>query len=570
MQEVRVVRLEPFPDLADEVQFPRLSEAKLGWLEKKKGGERRSFEEGDVLYEHAIRDAPFFVLLSGRVEFVDRKPGKDVHVAAADAGTYIGDIAAFTGEPTISAAVAVEPTEALVFERSALREMVAAWPEFGEMVFRTLLARRAWHEEHGYGVMRLIAPQASRRAFEVRDLLERNLLPVHWYDLDTDPESDEMLKWLEIPREEAPVLVHARTVMKNPSPAQVARGLGLRAEVDGQRFDLVVLGGGPAGLAAAVYGGSEGLRTLVVESWAPGGQAGTSTRIENYLGFPTGIGGRELTTKATLQARRFDATISSYHRATELADGPEGLVRIDLDDGQHVLARSMVMATGARWRELRADGIERFRGAGVYHAAMATDAERARDKDVIVIGGGNSAGQAAASLAHHARSVRVIVRSEALKSTMSRYLVDRVERSPRIEVMTETEVVALHGSAVVESVTLQSRDGARQDVDTAAVYVMIGADPCTEVSDGMLATDAAGFLLCGDGAHQCAGHIAWPLHDREPALLETVRPGVFAAGDVRAGASNRVAGAVGDGALVVRFAHELLADETPANVPAPS
>jgi thioredoxin reductase (NADPH) len=569
MLEVRVVRLEPFPDLDDEVVFPRLSEKKLHWLGKK-CAERRTFEEGEVLYEHGVRDAPFYVLLSGRVEFVDRKPGKDVHVAAADGGTYIGDIAAFTGEPTISAAIAVEPTEALVFPRGKLRKMVAEWPEFGEGVFRTLLARRAWHEEHGYGVMRLIAPQSSRRAFEVRDLLERNLLPVHWYDIDNDPESDEMLTWLEIPREETPVLVHARQVMRNPSPAQVARGLGLRAEVDGQRFDLVVLGAGPAGLAAAVYGGSEGLRTLVVESWAPGGQAGTSTRIENYLGFPTGVSGRELTSKATLQARRFDAVLSSFHRATELADGPEGLVRIDLDDGQHVLARSLVMATGARWRELRADGIDRFRGAGVYHAAMATDTERARDKDVIVIGGGNSAGQAAVSLSRKARSVRVIVRGKALKSTMSRYLVDRVERSPRIEVMTETEVVALHGTAVVESVTLQSADGTREDVDTSAVYVMIGADPCTEVSDGMLATDDAGFLLCGDGAHGCEGHIAWPLHDREPALLETVRPGVFAAGDVRAGASNRVAGAVGDGALVVRFAHELLSDETPANVPAPS
>ena len=399
--------------------------------------------------------------------------------------------------------------------------MVADWPEFGEMVFRTLLARRAWHEENGYGVMRLIAPQSSRRAFEVRDLLERNLLPVRWYDVDNDPESDEMLNWLEVPREETPVLVHARQVMRNPSPAQVARGLGLRAEVDGQRFDLVVLGAGPAGLAAAVYGGSEGLRTLVVESWAPGGQAGTSTRIENYLGFPTGVGGRELTTKATLQARRFDAVLSSFHRATELADGPEGLVRIDLDDGQHVLARSLVMATGARWRELRAEGIDRFRGAGVYHAAMATDAERARDKDVIVIGGGNSAGQAAVSLSRKARSVRVIVRGKALKATMSRYLVDRVERSPRIEVMTETEVVALHGTAVVESVTLQSADGSREDVDTSAVYVMIGADPCTEVSDGMLATDDAGFLLCGDGAHGCEGHIAWPL----------ARPRAGAAGD---------------------------------------
>jgi len=568
MQEVRVVRLEPFPDLDDEVVFPRLSEKKLQWLGKKHA-DRRTFEEGEVLYEHGVRDAPFFVLLSGRVEFVDRKPGKDVHVAAADAGTYIGDIAAFTGEPTITAAVAVEPTEALVFPREKLRKMVADWPEFGEGVFRTLLARRAWHEEHGYGVMRLIAPQSSRRAFEVRDLLERNLLPVHWYDIDNDPESNEMLSWLEIPREETPVLVHARQVLRNPSPAQVARSLGLRAEVDGERFDLVVLGAGPAGLAAAVYGGSEGLRTLVVESWAPGGQAGTSTRIENYLGFPTGIGGRELTTKATLQARRFDAVLSSFHRAVELADGPEGLVRIDLDDGQHVLARSLVMATGARWRELRAEGIDRFRGAGVYHAAMATDSERARDKDVIVIGGGNSAGQAAVGLSRKARSVRVIVRGKALKSTMSRYLVDRVERSPRIEVITETEVVALDGSAVVESVTLQAADGAREDVDTSAVYVMIGADPCTEVSEGMLATDDAGFLLCGDGAHGCEGHIAWPLADREPALLETVRPGVFAAGDVRAGASNRVAGAVGDGALVVRFAHELLSDETPANVAAP-
>ena len=190
-----------------------------------------------------------------------------------------------------------------------------------------------------------------------------------------------------------------------------------------------------------MYGGSEGLRTFVAEAWAPGGQAGTSTRIENYLGFPSGVSGTELTRKATLQARRFDAVLSSFHRAVELADGPEGLLRVDLDDGQHVLARCVVMATGARWRELQADGVDRFRGAGVYHAAMATDAERCRDEDVIVVGGGNSAGQAATHLASRARSVRVVVRGAALKSTMSHYLVDRIERSPRIEVMTETEVI---------------------------------------------------------------------------------------------------------------------------------
>jgi thioredoxin reductase (NADPH) len=559
MAVTRVLRSESFPDLADEVIYPRLSDKKLAWL-RERSGERKSFEPGDVLYEHAVREAPFFVLESGLVEFVDRKPGKDVHIAQADGGTFIGDIAVFTGEPTISACVAVEPTEAIVFDRAGLRDMVARWPEFGEHLFRTLLARRAWHEAEGHGVMRLIAPRGSRRAFEVRDLLERNLLPVRWYDVDTDEESAAMLEWLQIPREETPVLVHATNVMRNPSAAQVARSLGLRAEVDGQRFDLVVLGAGPAGLAAAVYGGSEGLRTFVAESWAPGGQAGTSARIENYLGFPSGIGGRELTTKATLQARRFDAVLSSFHPAVELADGPEGLVRVDLDDGQHVLARSLVMATGVRWRELEAEGVNRFRGAGVYHAAMSTDAERSRDKDVVVVGGGNSAGQAAVHLASRARSVRVLVRGETLKSTMSHYLRDRIERSPRIEVMTEAELTAVHGSTTVESVTVRDRrDGTTEEVDCTAVYVMIGADPCTEASEGVLAVDGGGYLLCGEGAADCPGYLRWPLTDRGPHLLETIRPGVFAAGDVRAGASKRVAGAVGDGALVVRFAYDVLA-----------
>jgi len=553
----RVVRSDRFPDLSDEVLFPRLSEGKLQWLAKR--GQRLSFEPGEVLYEHGERDAPFYVIERGLVEFVDRKPGKDVYIANADSRTYIGDIAAFTGEPTISACVAVEPTDVIAFDRDGLREMVARWPEFGEQVFATLLARRAWDEAEGHGVMRLIAPRGSRRAFEVRDLLERNLLPVRWYDVDTDEESAAMLEWLDIPRSETPVLVHATEVMRNPSAAQVARALRLRAEVDDQRFDLVVLGAGPAGLATAVYGGSEGLRTFVAESWAPGGQAGTSTRIENYLGFRTGISGTELTRAATLQARRFDAVLSSFHQAVELADGPDGLLRVDLDDGQHVLARSVVVATGARWRELRAEGVERFRGAGVYHAAMGIDAERTRGEDVVVVGGGNSAGQAAAYLAMRARSVCVVVRGPTLKSTMSHYLVDRIKRSPRIEVMTETEVVAVNGSATVESVTVvDRRDGSTRDVPTTAMFVMIGAEPCTEATTGMLPVDPAGYILCGTDAVKHDGHLRWPVSEREPHMLETTRPGVFVAGDVRSGASNRVAGAVGDGTMVVRFVHDVL------------
>lgn len=558
MATTQVVRSDPFPDLDDEVLFPRLSDSKLEWLAKR--GRKLSFEPGDVLYEHGQRDAPFYVIVRGLVEFVDRKPGKDIYIAQADSRTYIGDIAAFTGEPTISACVAVEPTDVIAFDRSGLREMVARWPEFGEQVFATLLAWRAWHEAEGHGIMRLIAPRGSRRAFEVRDLLERNLLPVRWYDVDTDEESAALLDWLDIPRSETPVLVHATEVLRNPSAAQVARSLRLRAEVDAQRFDLVVLGAGPAGLAAAVYGGSEGLRTLVAEAWAPGGQAGTSTRIENYLGFRTGISGTELTRAATLQARRFDAVLSSFHRAVELADGPEGLLRVDLDDGQHVLARCVVVATGARWRELQAENVDRFRGAGVYHTAMGINAERCRGEDVVVVGGGNSAGQAAAYLAMRARSVRVVVRGPTLKSTMSQYLLDRLKRSPRIEVMTETEVVAVNGSATVESITVADRrTGSTAEVPTTAMFVMIGADPCTEATTGMLPVDPAGYILCGADAAKSDGHLAWPLSDREPHMLETTRPGVFVAGDVRSGASNRVAGAVGDGTLVVGFVHDVLA-----------
>ena len=402
------LRADDFPDLDDPVMFPRMSEAKLERLAKT--GTLRSYAAGEVLVEQGQRDAPFLVVMRGRVRVLDRKPGKDIWVAEGDPGTFLGDIATFTGEPAVTECVASDETDVISFEREDLRAMLVAWPEMAEMVLQALMARREWHVAHGHGMLRLIAPRGSRRAFEVRDLLERNLVPVRWYDADDDEESGGMLRWLQIPPEETPILVRNQSVLRNPSAAQVARELGLRADVDGERFDLVVLGGGPAGLAAAVYGGSEGLRTLVTEAWAPGGQAGTSTRIENYLGFPSGISGEQLTRKATLQARRFDAVLSSFHRAVELARGPEGLVRVDLDDGQHALARTVVVATGARWRTLAADGVERFTGAGVYHAAMASDAERCRGEDVIVVGGGNSAGQAAVHLSRGARSVRVVVR----------------------------------------------------------------------------------------------------------------------------------------------------------------
>ena len=369
-----------------------------------------------------------------------------------------------------------------------------------------------------------------------------------------------MLEWLDIPRSETPVLVHATNVMRNPSAAQVARSLGLRAEVDGERFDLVVLGAGPAGLAAAVYGGSEGLRTFVAEAWAPGGQAGTSTRIENYLGFPSGISGTELTRNATLQARRFDAVLSSFHRAVELADGTEGIVRVDLDDGQHVLARSVVMATGARWRELEAEGVERFRGAGVYHAMMATDAERCRDEDVIVVGGGNSAGQAATHLAT-ARAQRARRRARqgaevddvALPRGSHRALAaDRGHDRDR----------DLRGARLGDGGVREPARPPRRQHRAGAAHGGVRDDRRGPVHRGGAQHARARrrrLPAVRRGRGELRGPSALAADGPRAALLETVRPGVFAAGDVRAGASKRVAGAVGDGALVVRFAHEVLA-----------
>ena len=545
-----------FPDLADERLYPRLSDAKLERLAER--GERRRYEPGDVLYEQGARDVPFFVVESGRVKFVDCRPEGDEVIAEADDHTYLGELATFTGEPSMARCIALEPTDVIVFERGELRAMLAGWPPLAEMVLETMTARRVWHEEGGHGVLRLIAPRESRRAFEVRDLLERNLMSVRTY-ADSDPEAIALLDALEIPARETPILVRGRQVLRNPSAAQVARELGLRAEIDGQRFDLVILGGGPAGLAAAVYGGSEGLRTLIVEQWAPGGQASTSARIENYLGFPSGISGTELTRLATLQAQRFDAVISSFHPAVELADGPEGLARVDLDDGQHVLARTVLVATGARWRRLEADGLERLTGSGVYHAAMPADAAAYRGEDVIVVGGGNSAGQAVLHLAPVARSVRVVVRGDGLASTMSRYLLDRIERASNVEVITRAEVAAVAGNGRLETVDLRDRrNGSAERLPVAAMFVMIGADPCTEAVSGVLGVDEAGYVVCGPRAGCHVGPCTWPLDEREPQLLETVRPGVFAAGDVRAGATQRVSGAVGDGSLAVRFAHDVL------------
>ena len=385
--------------------------------------------------------------------------------------------------------------------------MLAAWPELAELILRTMMARREWHEEHGYGVLRLIAPRGSRRAFEVRDLLERNLIPVRWYDVDTDDESAAMLDWLQIPREETPVLVRKTAVLRNPSAAQVARELGLRAEIDGERFDLVVLGGGPAGLAAAVYGGSEGLRTLVAEAWAPGGQAGTSTRIENYLGFPTGISGTRADAQgdaAGAPLRRGAVELPPRGRARPRRRGPRPRRprRRAARARAHGRGRHRCPLAHARGRQRRAvHGRRRLpRRHGDRRRALP---RRGRDR-------GRAAATPPGRRRRTCRAWRAASASSSaatgLAATMSRYLLERIESRRNIEVLTGTEVSAVDGDGRLEHADLRSRaDGSVERVAVSAVFVMIGADPCTEAVHMMLDLDEAGYIRCGGGAAAARG-----------------------------------------------------------------
>ncbi len=344
-----------------------------------------------------------------------------------------------------------------------------------------------------------------------------------------------------------------------PRSVEVADELGLRAKVDQKTFDVVVLGAGPAGLATAVYASSEGLSTLVIERFAPGGQAGTSDRIENYLGFPTGLSGSDLTQRATLQAWKFGAVISSAHGGCRFsvseADGMRPLV---LADGQQVSARFVVLAVGADYRRLPAEGAEDFEGRGLYYAATHLEALQASGEDVVVVGGGNSAGQAVINLASHARRIYVVVR-RSLNTTMSRYLVDRIEAAPNVEISEGCEVKALHGDDGLEAVTVLRPDNSEQRLNATGVFAMIGASPRTEDLGDLVGLDDKGFVVTGEAARR---HPSYDEHregcDHEPLLLETTRPDIFAIGDVRSGSTKRVASAVGDGALVVRSMHEVL------------
>jgi thioredoxin reductase (NADPH) len=537
--------------------FPRLNEQQIETLAER--GERRTTRAGEVLYTQGSQTDQFFVILSGTIAIVDRDGDEERIVLVHGPGRFLGELGVIEGQPAFTGAVVVEPGAVLAIPVSSLRELITSDPVLGDLILRAYLIRRSMLIGLGSG-FRIVGSCYSLDTKRLLEFAARNRLPHRLIDLDKDEQAENLLRRLDIGVAETPVVVLGGTdVLRNPSTAELARRMGLRPASSGADVcDLLVVGAGPAGLAAAVYGASDGLTVLVKDSVAVGGQAGTTSRIENYLGFPAGISGAELAERSVIQAHKFGAQISVPVEAIKL-EPQAGPYVVGFDDGTEIVAHTVVIATGARYRKLALPRLKEFEGTSVFYAATLHEARACRTAPVAIVGGGNSAGQAAVFLAESLPKVYLVVRGGDLNENMSRYLVDRVESHPRVEVLLHTEVRELVGRDGLESIVVENnRTHERSVLDARSLFVFIGAIPCTAWLSGMVALDEDGFVLTG--ANTAAPADAWRQLEREPFVLETSCPGVFAAGDVRSGSIKRVASAVGEGAMAIRLVHEHFAN----------
>jgi thioredoxin reductase (NADPH) len=541
-----------------DAAFPRLGEEVLAVLEA--AGERRPLVAGEILFRAGDPSPDFFVVLRGSVAVIDGfgSPAERVIGVHRDM-RFVGELNLVTGQPAFLTAVVQEPGDAIVLSRDELQAVVSANQQLGDVIVNAFIVRRGLLIGLGSG-LRLIGSHLSPDSRRLREFLTRNRIPHSFVDLETDSQADLLLRWLSIAPRETPLLLGGSLAMRNPSNAEVARALNLRTAAASEELcDVVVVGAGPAGLGTAVYAASEGLSTVLVDSVAIGGQASTSARIENYLGFPAGISGADLAERAAAQASRFGARSAVPETASALAF-EDGHHVVELDGGERLHARTVVLATGATYRRLSVANLAEFEGDGVYYAATQVEAQMCSGNPVVVVGGGNSAGQAAVFLAKHASRVDLVVRGRDLAAGMSRYLVDQVEESPRIELHLHAELRALLGDGALEAVTVQDTSaGTTRTLEVAAVFVFIGADACTGWLGDTLVTDDDGFVLTGDELQLMHLDPAGDGRQRVPFPLETSRPGVFAVGDVRSGSIKRVASAVGEGAMAVLLLHQYLA-----------
>jgi thioredoxin reductase (NADPH) len=547
--------LEETPDL--QGAFPRLSQDQLDALCAV--GECRVTRLGERLLGMGEVDDEFLVILRGRVAVLDGDGDEQRIIRVHGPGRFLGELGLLQGQPSFVTSVAIEPGEVLSVPADRLSDVVSNDPVLGDIVLRAYLVRRSELIRLGVGLT-IIGSCFSPDARRLRDFLARNRIPYRWTDLEQDAQAEELLKRFEVGPEDTPVVIwRRRELLRNPSNGELARLIGLsRLTSEVTRADLIVVGAGPAGLAAAVYGASEGLHTIVLDAVATGGQAGTSARIENYLGFPAGLSGADLAERGVIQAEKFGAQIIVSEQVTALDRDDDGYV-IAVDDGRQLRARTLVIATGAHYRRLDVPGLADFEGSSIYYAATLQEALQCPGDAVAVVGGGNSAGQAALFLSGHVPSVYLLVRGADLGKDMSRYLVDQIVRNPRVTVLLRTEVRQLTGEKgklrglVVED----NASGLFQELPARALFVFIGADPGTGWLSGSVELDDYGFVLTGQSAGAAATNPVWGEIGRRPMLLETSWPGVFAAGDVRSGSVKRVASAVGEGAMAIRMVHEV-------------
>ncbi len=541
-----------------ERMFPTLTPAQIERIGMH--GQTRAIQSGEVLIEAGAQVVPFFVVIKGAVDIVLPSGTTETLVTVHRPGQFTGEVNMLSGRPALVRARVSEPGEVIELDRNHFLTLVQTDSELSELIMRAFILRRVELIAHGLGDVVLVGSNYCSGTLRVKEFLMRNGHPYAYIDLDRDADVQVLLDRFHVTPADVPVLIcRGEVVLRNPTNQQIADCLGFNEGIDQTLIrDVVIVGAGPAGLAAAVYAASEGLDVLVLETNAPGGQAGSSSKIENYLGFPTGISGQALAGRAYTQAQKFGAQMIIAKGAKQLACNRQPYA-LEIDGSTRVPARTVIIATGATYRKPSIENLSQFEGAGVYYGATFMEAQLCRAEEVVVVGGGNSAGQAAVFLAQTAKRVHMLVRSSGLAESMSRYLIRRIEQNPAIVLRTNTEIVALKGGNHLESVSWSDRQtGAIETHDIRHIFLMTGAVPSTQWLDGCVALDDKGFIKTGPDLKQedlVAAH--WPLA-RAPHLLETSLPGVFAVGDVRGGNIKRVASAVGEGSIAISFVHRVL------------
>jgi thioredoxin reductase (NADPH) len=539
----------------EETAFPRLTSAELALV--KPLAKPCDYADGDIIFRAGQPDIDLYVVESGAVEIRNPTDGGRL-IAVHEPGGFSGDIDVLTGRPVIVTAVAKGPTRLFCVPHSQLRPLLNRVPSFGEKLIIAFTRRRELLAKMGGLGLRVVGPGRCRATSTVREFLYKNFVPFRWVDTETKA-GRQVLAALGSPPKTPVIECGDGRILVHPSLQELAREAGIWRHCPTQDIDFAIVGAGPAGLTAAVYASSEGLSTLLLDQLGPGGQAGASSRIENFIGFPAGLSGADLATRGVLQMLKFGARMIAPVAVERLTPTRSGGDRhaLHLDCGAEIRCRVLLLALGVRWRRLQADGADRFAGAGIFYACTTVEADLFDAQDVAVVGGGNSAGQAAMFLAEccPSRTVHLLVR-RTLGPSMSKYLAERIRDAPNVVIHEQTEIEALHGTRHLEAVRLRNNvTGAATQLPCAAVFVFIGAEPAAEWLPTEIARDARGFVLTGTDVVASG---LWPRSDREPCPLETSVPGVLAAGDIRAGSVKRVGFAVGDGSLAVACAHRLV------------